>query len=175
VTYPRAKVWPSFEDVLNSAIIFGGTKNSLENLVIITLTDIDSVNIFAYQNMSYLGADIERFGDCLPGVDYVWGFSSLMLFSFCVVTLPIALLLAVSRNDAYLFSSANKSKFHISPCRDLLDLAQELRAHFDAAEAAYVSAKKPDKAMEKDAATTGLEIVASNLPRAVQWYQSFDA
>jgi hypothetical protein len=38
-----------------------------------------------------------------------------------------------------------------------------------------VSAKKPDKPMEKDAATTGLEIVASNLPRAVQWYQSFDA
>jgi hypothetical protein len=120
-----------------------------------------------------LGGQLADFGICLPSKEYVWGFSSLMLFTFCMLTVVILLLLIILHYDAYFNSMADRYKLRISPYRDVLDLAEELRAHYGEAEVALMSAAELDKAMRKDPATTGLETATLHKTRAARWKQDY--
>ncbi|RMY63482.1 hypothetical protein D0863_10513 [Hortaea werneckii] len=110
-------------------------------------------------------------GKCLPSKDYVWGFSSLMLFTFCMLTILILLLLIVLHYDAYCNSMADRYKLQISAFRDVLDLAEELRARYGEAEVASMSAPELDQFMQTDPAMIGLETATLRNPRAARWKQ----
>ncbi|KAI7331674.1 hypothetical protein KC315_g5014 [Hortaea werneckii] len=110
-------------------------------------------------------------GKCLPSKDYVWGFSSLMLFTFCILTILVLSLLIVLHYDAYWNSMADRYKLRISAFRDVLDLAEELRAHYGEAEVASMSAPELDKCMQTDPAMSGLETATLRDPRAARWKQ----
>lgn len=112
---------------------------------------------FAYNNASFKAAYLEEKGVCLPGDDYIWGFSSLMLFTFCMITIAVALILITLHYDAYFNSAADRYKFSISPYRDVLDLAEELRRHYGSAETAEMPAKELDTRMRKEPVAVGLE------------------
>lgn len=175
VTFNAVQLKPYYQQVLNSTIVIGGRNHSLESPILITETNTNPVSMFAYRNTTFYGKEIETIGDCLPGGDYVWGFSSLMLFTFCMLTLLVAILLIVLHYDAYYYSYADRYKLYVSPYRDVLDLAQELSTHFGAAEVAAMPAKELDKAMQQDPAATGLDTVALHPPRALRWRQSPDS
>jgi hypothetical protein len=128
----------------------------------------------AYNNESFRAIEVMEHGKCLPGddYDYIWGFSSLMLFWFCMLTIIVALILITLHYDAYLNSAADRYKLSISPYRDLLDLAEELRAHYGATETADMPAKELDKAMRKDPVATGLETETLHRSRRARWKQA---
>jgi hypothetical protein len=126
----------------------------------------------AYNDKSFPATDIERHGKCLPRDDYVWGFSSLILFTFCMITVAVAILLIILHYDAYFNSAADRYKLSISPYRDLLDLAEELRAHYGAAATADMPAKELDRAMREDPVVTGLETDTLHRSRRARWKQA---
>jgi hypothetical protein len=66
---------------------------------------------------------------------------------------------------------ADRYKLQISPYRDVLDLAEELRAHIGEAEVLSMPATEMDKAMQRDPATTTLETAALHKTRAARWKQ----
>lgn len=119
----------------------------------------------------YRGEELAWEGTCLPSKNYVWGFSSLMLFTFCMLTIFILLLLIVLHYDAYCNGMADQYKLRISACRDVLDLAEELRAHYGEAEVASMSATELDKSMDTNPATFGLETETLHKSRAARWKQ----
>jgi hypothetical protein len=128
--------------------------------------------LFAYKNVSITSQDILAGGKCLPGNDYIWGFSSLMLFTFCMITIAVALLLMTLHYDAYFNSAADRYKLSISPYRDVLDLAEELRAHYGSAGTAEMPAKELDRAMREDPVATGLETDTLHRSRRARWKQA---
>ncbi|KAI6895750.1 hypothetical protein KC318_g11179 [Hortaea werneckii] len=134
----------------------------------------DSATAFALKEgdtVIYTGSELAKQGKCLPSKDYVWGFSSLMLFTFCMLTNLILLLLIVLHYDAYCNSMADRYKLRISAFRDVLDLAEEFRAHYREAEGASMSAPELDKSMQTDPAMIGLEAATLHSPRAARWKQ----
>ncbi|KAI6840410.1 hypothetical protein KC340_g8482 [Hortaea werneckii] len=136
--------------------------------------DPDLSTFFALRDgdtVLYSGPELATKGKCLPSKDYVWGFSSLMLFTFCILTILILLLLIVLHYDAYCNSMADRYKLRISAFRDVLDLAEELRAHYGEAEVASMSAPELDKSMQTDPALIGLETATLQKARAARWKQ----
>ncbi|KAI7278103.1 hypothetical protein KC345_g6176 [Hortaea werneckii] len=119
----------------------------------------------------YTGSELATKGKCLPSKDYVWGFLSLMLFTFCILTIFILLLLIFLHYDAYYNGMADQYKLRISAFRDVLDLAEELRAHYSEADVASMSAPELDQSMQTDPATIGLETATLRNPRAARWKQ----
>lgn len=186
--WPRNATWgetPRFteaEHCMDSTILVGNTTYDLDVPLSLFLNHdrpgkIDFGTIFALNNSSTLnetfnGATLAERGICLPSKEYVWGFSSLMLFTFCMLTIAVLLLLIVLHYDAYFNSMADRYKLHISPYRDVLDLAEGLRAHYGKAELVSMPARELDKAMQRDPATTGLETATLHKTRAARWKQS---
>jgi hypothetical protein len=127
---------------------------------------------FAFGNTSYNASNIEARGKCLPSDEYVWGFSSLMLFTFCMITTAVALILITLHYDAYFNSATDRYKLSISPYRDVLDLAEELREHYGSAETAEMSAKELDRAMREDPVATRLETETLHRSRRAMWKQA---
>ncbi|RMY67001.1 hypothetical protein D0862_15132 [Hortaea werneckii] len=186
--WPRNVTWSDVEyrslvdstDFMNSAIHVRNTTYDLDTPVVVTSNFYpsslpDSSTYFALNDgdtVLYSGPELARQGKCLPSKDYVWGFSSLMLFTFCMLTILILLLLIVLHYDAYCNSMADRYKLRISAIRDVLDLAEELRAHYGEAEVASMSAPELDKSMQTDPAMIGLETATLHTPRrAVRWKQ----
>jgi hypothetical protein len=123
---------------------------------------------YAYGNTSFELNEVTARGICLPTNEYVWGFSSLMLFTFCMLTIVIATMLMVLHYDAFCNSAADRYRLYVSPYRDVLDLADEMRTHYGSTEVASMSAQALDKAMRQNPATVGLETASLNAPRLSQ-------
>jgi hypothetical protein len=164
---------------LKSVIVIGNTTYNLsDNTLDLSENRLPSEGgtgadlVFAYNNTSITPREILLDGKCLPGNDYIWGFSSILLFTFCMVTIAIALLLITLHFDAYLNSAADRYKLSISPYRDVLDLAEELRAHYGATETAAMPAKELDRAMREDPVATGLETQTLHRSRRARWKQA---
>jgi hypothetical protein len=164
---------------VQSMIVIGNVTHNLDNDVLsLTQNLLPSQGgtgadlLFAYKNVSIAPQEILVRGKCLPGNDYIWGFSSLMLFTFCMITIAVALLLMTLHYDAYFNSAADRYKLSISPYRDVLDLAEELRAHYGSVETAEMPAKELDRAMREDPVATGLETDTLHRSRRARWKQA---
>lgn len=164
---------------LQSMIVIGNTTYNLHEKLLScgpnTLPgkgDTGADLLFAYNNVSITPYNILLNGKCLPDSDYIWGFSSLMLFTFCMITIAVALFLIALHYDAYFNSAADRYKLSISPYRDVLDVAEELRAHYGATEAADMPAEELDKAMREDPVAAGLETQILHRSRRAQWKQA---
>jgi hypothetical protein len=183
--WPRNVTWgetprvPYWEDYLNSTIVLQNTTYRLDEPLTLRPNtgwqgeaNAGTTFVWGHQNVTVRGDDLAKIGVCLPSKEYVWGFSSLMLFTFCMLTVTILLLLIVLHYDAYFNSMADRYKSQISPYRDVLDLAEELRAHYGETEVMSMPARDLDKAMQRDPATTGLETANLHKTRAARWKQS---
>jgi hypothetical protein len=63
---------------------------------------------------------------CRPANTYHWGFASLLLLVFCIISTLFALIILLLRWDIYWNSRAGRFKSHISIYRDAIDLVAEL-------------------------------------------------
>jgi len=179
VTWGETRWFTPLEECLDSTIVVRNTTYDLNVSISLNYNHDSQGNpnantYFALNNNSVLlqGPDLADYGVCLPSKEYVWGFSSLMLFTFCMLTVAVLLLLIILHYDAYFNSMADRYKLHISPYRDVLDLAEELRAHYGEAEVVSMPARDLDKAMQKDPATVDLETTTLHKTRAARWKQS---
>lgn len=132
-------------------------------------------SLFVLGNDTFTGEDVEEMGKCLPADGYIWGFSSLMLFTFCMISIVIAIFLMILHYDAYCNSSADRYRLYYSPYRDVLDLAAELFAHYGSTEVDTMPAKTLDKAMAEDPAVARLETETLHATRMSRWRQQRDA
>jgi len=101
--------------------------------------------------------DVRTYSKCMPADTYKWGFSSLMLFTFCIVTIFVGLLVLNLHYDALCFGTADQYKLKISAYRDVLDLATELRTHFGATHAERMSGPVLEKEMRQRPARASLD------------------
>jgi len=186
--YPRQMIyltdnrdsWWRNWSAIDSMIVIDNTTHDLGSARLVVKRNIlpdqggwPQTTWLAYDNnISYTASDILERGKCLPADDYIWGFSSLMLFTFCMITIAVALILITLHYDAYFNSAADRYRLSISPYRDVLDLAEELRAHYGVAETADMPAKELDGAMRKDPVATGLETDTLHRSRRARWKQA---
>jgi hypothetical protein len=73
---------------------------------------------------------IKRTGRCISEDAYSWGFSSLLLLTFCCFTIVFALTLILLQTDVYWNSRHDRSHQTHSVYTDVLYLAEELKASF---------------------------------------------
>lgn len=85
---------------------------------------------FAPGNISMTGEWIggTNHTSCLPSDSYQWGFSSLMLLSFCIATILFVCIVAALRRSNERHSRAMRYKQHFSVYRDALDVSLALRS-----------------------------------------------
>ena len=67
---------------------------------------------------------------CRPLNTYQWGFSSLLLLVFCLMSTLFALIFLLLHWDIYWNSRAGRLRSHISIYRDAIDLVTELKRQF---------------------------------------------
>lgn len=178
-TWGQTSYFTPVENCTNSTIVIRNTTyNIMTPIRLSANTDLKGQAysstrfVWGDQNSTIRGEDLADLGICLPSKEYVWGFSSLMLFTFCMLTVAVLLLLIILHYDAYFNSMADRYKLQISPYRDVLDLAEELRSHYGETEVASMPARELDKAMQRNPATTGLETATLHKTRAARWRQS---
>lgn len=97
---------------------------------------------------------------CQPSETYIWGFSYLMLFVFCFLTLIFAFVLSCVYLDTYHNSEADPFEQPASMYRDILDLAREIKRMLGE-DGENISTEEVNRRIEKD--TSGLELETASL------------
>lgn len=70
---------------------------------------------------------LEKNSQCQVLQTYQWGFSSLLLFSFCLLTILFFITILALQVDVWCNSQTNRMKQEFSLYRDILDFAHQLR------------------------------------------------
>lgn len=111
-------------------------------------------------NTTVNGEWIEQAGhsSCLPSDTYQWGFSSLMLFTFSIITIMFACVMAALHWNTEWHSRASHYKQHISIYRDALDLSSELRLQLGDENVEEMSAKEIDELVKKRRGAVRLDV-----------------
>lgn len=150
----------------NATDFWSGVTVSPYNGGAFTLSDSSSFRSDAY--MSSNGTDarratILRTGRCVAQDAYSWGFSSLLLLTFCSYTLLFALLLILLQTDVYWNSRHDRAHQHHSIYTDVLYLAEELKNAFGCDVDAHMRAPKAFAA-RIESRKQGLRLDPDNLP-----------
>lgn len=88
-------------------------------------------NLYTTSNGTGIDRDtIKRTSRCIADDAYSWGFSSLLLLTFCIYTILFALALMVLQTDVYWNSRHDRDHQYHSMYTDVLYLAKELKAIF---------------------------------------------
>lgn len=144
----------------------GATITLYHNDNLLTPLNGSSLSTDAY--MSSNGTDIRRAtildtGRCVAQDAYSWGFSSLLLLTFCSYTLLFALLLILLQTDVYWNSKHDRAHQHHSIYADVLYLAEELKNAFGCDVDAHTRAPKAFAA-RVESRKQGLRLDADDLP-----------
>lgn len=82
---------------------------------------------FAYEGTPYDEAEIKLSGRCIADKTYSWGFSSLLLLTFCSCTLVFVVILILLETDVYWNSRHDRLNQQFSIYLDIIFLAEELK------------------------------------------------
>jgi len=130
-----------------SSIVLAGKQWNLSNPALSLISNADTA-VFFGGNSSISWSYITTNGTCQPTKTYEWGFSSLMLFSFCIVTCFVSILMLWLHYDAWWYSSADRYPLYISVYQDILDLADALRRHYGITELNSMPARTLQKTIK---------------------------
>lgn len=72
--------------------------------------------------------DLLKGTQCLPSSRYKWGFSSILLFTFGVASIPFLVVLQTLSCVTYSYSRSANIELKLSIYQDILDISEELRA-----------------------------------------------
>jgi hypothetical protein len=112
---------------IGSSIPFGAVTHQLApDPLDVNLEEVYIINN-SIMNQTYL----EQTSVCQPGRNYQWGFSSQLLFLFCLLTIVYASVLTVLHWDLYNCGRANSLEHRPGLYRDILDLADEINEELD--------------------------------------------
>ncbi|KAK5110408.1 hypothetical protein LTR85_001033 [Meristemomyces frigidus] len=160
---PTADWSPNLFSVTESNLTLNGHLWVLQAPVLDIVYDwtyLPAAELFLYSagNSTISGDWIQQKGhsQCIPSNRYHWGFSSLMLFSFCVATFLFACIVSVLHYSNERHSRASNYTQHFSLYRDALDLSLELRALGDG-DVEKMSAKEVDDYVKRHKGLVHLE------------------
>lgn len=83
---------------------------------------------YAIGNFSVTQSWVQQNSYCVSLNEYQWGFSSLLLFTFCIFTILFTITLAVLHWELYCYSRSDRIDQPPSIYHDILELADELRS-----------------------------------------------
>jgi hypothetical protein len=86
--------------------------------------------VYMHGDSLFNATTIKKEGRCVVDDAYSWGFSSLLLLTFCCYTMAFALGLILLQTDVYWHSRHDRDHQSYSIYTDVLFLAEELRAVF---------------------------------------------
>lgn len=117
---------------LDNSIDFWAAATTFPYLGTFNFNDQQSSNIDVYWNNGTVldARTIEHTGRCVSEDAYQWGFSSLLLLTFCSATIAFAVVLILLQTDVYWNSRSDRSHQSHSLYADALYLAEELKAAF---------------------------------------------
>ncbi|KAK3650891.1 hypothetical protein LTR56_005942 [Elasticomyces elasticus] len=99
-----------------------GTEFGSSSVDYLTSVGVDQVAI----PLSHLYANTK----CLPTADYKWGFSSLLLFTFCLASILFLVVLQSMAWLVYNHSRSDRLQHPINVYQDAFDIVQELKDHY---------------------------------------------
>ncbi|KAK5715465.1 hypothetical protein LTR15_010109 [Elasticomyces elasticus] len=117
---------------VGSSVRLGGQSYDMESPVLTVLPNLydtrGSYQYYAFGNLTLTRDYIEKNISCEPIKTYLWGFSSILLFIFSILTVLFCAILLALQQDAFRHGQADRYN-HIptNAYRDALDLAEELR------------------------------------------------
>ncbi|KAK5116835.1 hypothetical protein LTR85_009095 [Meristemomyces frigidus] len=126
--------------------------------------NLDDAQLFYSGNTTYNATWLANNTVCEPGNTYVWGFSALMLFTFSVATSLFSVLLVTLHWVIHEHSRADRYKQTISVYRDVLDLAEELKARFGG-QVQDMSGEELNRTVKQDAGAMQLQTAGLPLSR----------
>ena len=110
---------------------------------------------------------------CLPSNKYQWGFSSLMLLTFCIITIVFASVLAALHWDAEWHGRTNHQSHYVSTYRDALDLSAELRTQLGDDDVEQMSAKDIEEKVKQHKGFMRVEVGHLSLSRSERYQGRF--
>ena len=121
-------------------------------------------------------ASIIKTGRCIADEAYSWGFSSLLMLTFCCYTIAFALALVLLQTDVYWNSRHDRDHQPHSIYTDVLYLAEELKKTFGHnVEDHLRSPKAFDKRVERWKQGLKLDVRELPLSKWQEWRQSWAA
>ena len=81
-----------------------------------------------FKNSAYSERFVKETGVCIASEAYSWGFSSLLLLTFCAYTLAFAATLITLQSEVYLASRFDRQHLSYSIYADILIIAETLRS-----------------------------------------------
>ncbi|KAK4504173.1 hypothetical protein PRZ48_005089 [Zasmidium cellare] len=78
------------------------------------------------QNRSMTFNEVLQQSQCLPSNSYKWGFSAMLLFTFCILTAVVLVIVQALCAHAYKSSDLAHVRCHVSIYQDILDIGREL-------------------------------------------------
>ena len=100
------------------------------NIIVQIHTDkvgIPTLQYMASGNITFESNYLWENSVCEPSDHYQWGFSSLLLFVFCLLTALFTLVLSTLHSDAFWNSQIDRFEYDINHYRDAVGLVYELR------------------------------------------------
>ena len=79
----------------------------------------------AYEGGYFTNDSIAASAVCLPGATYQWGFSAVLLFVFCCLTIIFAMVLLLLETEVWHYSQAGRTR--IDPYKDAVQIAAALK------------------------------------------------
>ena len=163
---PYTGPYPQLENTIN---LFGRTIDLQDNPLQIAVHDSASgaqfhqtgdagfgTQYFSTGDKLVTGSYINSNSSCQPSGTYVWGFSFLMLFTFCVLTIIFTFVLSCVYADTYWNSKADLYEHPASIYRDILDLAREIK-HILGEDGDNLSTKELNQKIERNTTSVQLE------------------
>lgn len=120
--------------------------------------------VYAHNSTGFNESTIRQTGRCVAEDAYSWGFSSLLLLTFCLYTILFAMALVLLQTDVYWNSRHDRIHQSHSVYTDVLYLADELRARFGSTLGGNAQSPKKVEKMVEEEAKEGLNIDVSELP-----------
>lgn len=91
-------------------------------------SDFPSIQYVSVENTALNLHDIQKSGVCQQSQRYIWGFSSILLFVFCVLTLVFATVLAALHYEPFWTTLESQTQYEFNIYRDAVDFACALES-----------------------------------------------
>lgn len=86
-----------------------------------------STQFLSIDRLALSVAHLQAKGSCQPSAHYIWGFSSVFLFIFCMLSVLFAAILASLHYESTLSSRTGRVTYELNTYRDAVDLVYDLQ------------------------------------------------
>ncbi|KAK5717785.1 hypothetical protein LTR15_008624 [Elasticomyces elasticus] len=168
----------SITQAVSSSVIIRGTTYNLPHPLLniylnvdgpSTVTRLDVNQWYAFGELALTREYLLNHMSCEPAKTYSWGFSSIALCIFCILTVLFATMLLVLQQDAFRHGRADRyvSK-GTNAYRDAIDLVDELRKKFGD-DVQYMPAEELERLVKREGGGIGVDTTDMVPSRSESW------